>query len=306
MGRIRTIKPEFFTSLTIADLPLTARLTFVGLWTHVDDDGRCIDEPRLIRAAVWPLDDRTAGDVEEDLRALHDASLIERYEHAGRRFLAVTNWREHQRIDKPKASKLPAPKEADPLATTTPDPASTCGNADFGDTSTTDPGPVHDTSTTDPGRVPVGKEGKGREQGKEHTSPPDAADPQLALVETSTSRQAARPRASPRLPPKQAEAMFEEFYDAYPRHEGKQAARKAWDKAIGRASPEAILTGARRLAGDPNLPEKRWIPHPQTWLNRDGWDDDPLPARDETKGRPRVAAGNEDHWASGGTFGMPP
>jgi hypothetical protein len=112
MARIRTIKPDFFGSLTIASLTLHARLTFIGLWTHCDDEGRCVDDPRLIRAAAWPLDDRVAADVEEDLRALTEASLIVRYEVDGRRYIAVRTWLEHQRINRPTPSRFPAPKQA--------------------------------------------------------------------------------------------------------------------------------------------------------------------------------------------------
>jgi hypothetical protein len=115
VARIRTIKPEFFTSLTIADLPLTARLTFIGLWTHADDAGRCVDDPRLIKAAVWPLDDRTASDIELDLKLLSESSLITRYVLNQKRYLAVTGWKEHQRINRPTDSKLPAPEEGKPL-----------------------------------------------------------------------------------------------------------------------------------------------------------------------------------------------
>ncbi|MGW0626475.1 hypothetical protein [Streptomyces sp. NPDC002758] len=119
MARIRTIKPEFFTSLTIADLTPEQRLTFIGLWTHVDDAGRCVDDPRLIKAAIWPLDDRTAADIEIDLKALSESSLITRYTFNRKRYLAVTNWDEHQRINRPTDSKLPPPEEGDP---TPPDP----------------------------------------------------------------------------------------------------------------------------------------------------------------------------------------
>src|SRR5687768_11398166 len=112
MARIRTIKPEFFTSLSIADLPLTARLTFIGVWTHVDDEGRCVDDARLIKAAVWPLDDRTSADVEDDLRRLSESSLITRYRVGERSYLEVTSWREHQRINRPTPSKHPDVSEA--------------------------------------------------------------------------------------------------------------------------------------------------------------------------------------------------
>jgi hypothetical protein len=111
MARIRSIKPEFFSSLTIASLPLTARLTFIGLWTHVDDEGRCVDEARLVKAAVWPLDDRTAADVESDLRVLSESSLILRYRVGERSYLTVLGWGEHQRINRPTKSKLPPPPE---------------------------------------------------------------------------------------------------------------------------------------------------------------------------------------------------
>jgi hypothetical protein len=110
MARIRSIKPEFFTSISVANLPIEARLTFIGLWTHCDDEGRCVDDARLIKAAVWPLDDRPAAAVEGDLGALSESSLITRYEARGRRYIAVVGWLEHQRINRPTASKFPVPK----------------------------------------------------------------------------------------------------------------------------------------------------------------------------------------------------
>lgn len=72
---------------------------------------------------------------------------------------------------------------------------------------------------------------------------------------------------------------FTEFYDVYPRHVGKQAAARAFKKAAKKVSPSVIITAAERLAADPNLPEKQFIPHPATWLNQGRWDDEPLPER---------------------------
>ncbi len=109
MARIRTIKPSFFQSLTIAELPIPARLTFIGLWTMVDDEGRMDDEPRLVKAALWPLDDdRSVTHVRNDLDALSRADKVCRYEVAGRRYLHVRNWRTHQSISHPYPSKIPA------------------------------------------------------------------------------------------------------------------------------------------------------------------------------------------------------
>lgn len=108
MARIRTIKPEFFTSLSNSDLSFPARLTFIGLWTHADDEGRCVDDARLIKAAIWPLE-RSVKAVEADLVELESADKVTRYGRDGRRYLAITEWLTHQRINRPTASKLPAP-----------------------------------------------------------------------------------------------------------------------------------------------------------------------------------------------------
>lgn len=73
---------------------------------------------------------------------------------------------------------------------------------------------------------------------------------------------------------------FNEFWDAYPRKIGKATAEKAFLR-LGEAGAQAVA-GARRLANDPNLPPTQYIPHPTTWLNREGWLDDPYAPRDKS------------------------
>lgn len=163
LARIRTIKPDFFTSLTIADLSLPARLTFIGLWTTVDDDGRAVDDSRLVKAAVWPLDDRTVVDVASDLDELAMVErpdgargLIIRYEIGGRRYLCIRNWREHQRIDKPTKSKLPAPPD------TAPEGPEGKGGSALAEASGSVPGVLAEDSRGErKGREGKGEEGKG-------------------------------------------------------------------------------------------------------------------------------------------------
>lgn len=79
------------------------------------------------------------------------------------------------------------------------------------------------------------------------------------------------------------EDAFKDFWQVYPRKVGKQAARKAFEKAyeaLGDAN--AIVEGARRYAEDPNRLEA-YTAHPTTWLNAGRWDDDPLPERVKSK-----------------------
>ena len=112
MARIRSIKPDFFTSDTVSTLPLRARLTWIGLWTHCDDYGRCRDNVKLVKAAVWPLDDVSLRDVAEDLAALETAGVIYRYAGSdAKQYIQITNWAEHQKVDRPSKSTIPAPSE---------------------------------------------------------------------------------------------------------------------------------------------------------------------------------------------------
>lgn len=77
--------------------------------------------------------------------------------------------------------------------------------------------------------------------------------------------------------------LFNEFWEAYPRKVGKGAALKAFAACLWQAN---AVAGARRLANDPNLPEPQYIPHPATWLNREGWSDDPYPPRSDKDRNP--------------------
>lgn len=121
MARIRTIKPDFFRSKTVARLTAEERITFIGLWCHVDDDGRCELDLELIKADVWPRS-RSICDILTDLVALERESLIIHYvltEPAvsaptlltDRSLICVTGFSEHQRINRRTPSKLPTPRD---------------------------------------------------------------------------------------------------------------------------------------------------------------------------------------------------
>lgn len=109
MGRIRTIKPEFFTSLDMAEHDLFTRLVFIGLWTHCDDYGRCQYEPRLIHAALFPLESGVSPeDLRRSLEALHTSGQVLIYGNGGRAYLEVVKWADHQRVSHPGKDRLPA------------------------------------------------------------------------------------------------------------------------------------------------------------------------------------------------------
>lgn len=117
MARIRSLRPEFCTSESIAGpdgLSIPCRLHFAMLWTYADDAGRGLDNARLIKAAVWPLDDDvTLEHIEAWQAELATAGRVVRYEAGGKRYFEVVNFGEHQRPNRPVPSKLPAPSEGE-------------------------------------------------------------------------------------------------------------------------------------------------------------------------------------------------
>lgn len=105
---MRSIKPEMFRSFTVSGWPVPVRWTFAGLLTYLDDEGRGADDARLIKAEVYPLDDdMTARKVEQHLSTVAGGGPLCRYEVGGRRYLHITSWAEHQRINRPTKSRNP-------------------------------------------------------------------------------------------------------------------------------------------------------------------------------------------------------
>ena len=160
MARIRTIKPDAFTSESLSQVPRGIRWTFAGLWTYADDEGRARDDVRLIKAALYPLDDDVAlATVADDLKQLEAVGCICRYEVAGRSYLHMPNW-EHQKINRPTPAKTPACPKQEHFVSAQPDDT---------DDSLRDHGGLSEDS--------VG-ERKGREgKGKESTRAPRAKSP---------------------------------------------------------------------------------------------------------------------------------
>lgn len=85
---------------------------------------------------------------------------------------------------------------------------------------------------------------------------------------------------TPKAPKGAGDDGFEEiFWPSYPRKVGKPIALRAYLKAVKRAGgTAAIMAGLQRHLPYWKAKEREGdadkIPHPSTWLNRDGWNDD--------------------------------
>jgi hypothetical protein len=102
----------------------------------------------------------------------------------------------------------------------------------------------------------------------------------LTLVSRDTTEDVDRDPSASRAPA--LVGAFDAFWRQYPRKVGKRKAEAAFIAALKRATSEALVAGAIRYAHDPNR-DPGYTAHPTTWLNRDGWLDEPEPVR--TNGR---------------------
>lgn len=100
MARIRTIKPEFWTSEQVMECSPLARLLFIGVWNFCDDAGNHPMSAKTLKALVFPGDDITSAKVAELLVELSTNELIDLYEVSGKEYLHVNGWK-HQKIDRP-------------------------------------------------------------------------------------------------------------------------------------------------------------------------------------------------------------
>lgn len=109
MARLRTVKPEFWTSEQVMECSPITRLLFIGLWNFCDDGGNHPASSVTLRAEVFPGDKHqvSTDDVKKCIAELTEYALIFEYEKDSKRYWHVTGWR-HQKIDKP-TFKYPQP-----------------------------------------------------------------------------------------------------------------------------------------------------------------------------------------------------
>lgn len=101
MARIRSIKPEFWTSPQIVRCSLPARLAFIGLLNFCDDNGIHPASASRLRMQVFPEDVIQDDAVRALVAELIRSGLVAAYTVGDESFWLVTGWSRHQKIDKP-------------------------------------------------------------------------------------------------------------------------------------------------------------------------------------------------------------
>ncbi|CUW39687.1 protein of unknown function [Magnetospirillum sp. XM-1] len=186
MARIRTIKPEFWTSEQIVECSRDARLLFIGIWNICDDAGIHPAAPKVIKMRVFPADDDITSDsIRGMLDDLVRHRLIAFFDSDGTEYLRVTGWSKHQKVERPNY-KYPNPDAISPNNGGKERVNAESSRRSFDDSSPNDHRSIGDRSTPE-GK---GKEGKGRESPPSpprqvpSAAPSDAVDRVRKLVWT--------------------------------------------------------------------------------------------------------------------------
>ena len=191
------------------------------------------------------------------------------YTNDNRRFYSITRWDEHQRNERRASSRFPGPEDPE----SAPDKGF-YGNHGFSDDSSGTS--VHGDGNTVPGTG---------EQGKPPIAPHKGGKPETSTEITLISDDG---KTSPRKNSQELTRQFDEWYAEYPKKADKQAAKRAFEKALKLTSFETLMAGARHYRDDPNR-DPQYTKNPATWLNKGSWDNEAQAPRGNTPTRNPMA-----------------
>ena len=103
------IKPELFSSESLADCSFAARLCFIGLWTCADDNGHIKFAPMSLRKELFGLDDVSMEEFLGYLAELEAVKCIRLYAVGDGVFIDIPNFGTYQTINRPSKTNIPDP-----------------------------------------------------------------------------------------------------------------------------------------------------------------------------------------------------
>lgn len=113
MARRRMIDPNFWQSEDVSKLTIRQRLLLIGLFSNADDEGKLRGNPAFVRSLVFPYEDFTLREIEQDLADTESIGSIHQYTVEGSKYIRLINWFKFQRVDKPQSSVIPDPVQND-------------------------------------------------------------------------------------------------------------------------------------------------------------------------------------------------
>ena len=112
MARKRMISPEIWQSEDFSKLSPLARLIFIGMFSHADDEGRGRAKATYLKSIICPYDeDLRIADIEKSLDDIAAYMSVVFYSHNENEYYELTNWSLWQKVDKPQKSRIPGCEE---------------------------------------------------------------------------------------------------------------------------------------------------------------------------------------------------
>jgi hypothetical protein len=254
MPRIRTIKPEFFSHEELASKSAHARLLAIGLLTLADCKGRLRWVPMQVHSQVFPWE--ASVKIQVLLGELIECDYVVHYEHEGKQYVEICNFTKHQRLSGKEASfdsRLPSPDDKSSVLL---DKAGGKKSENL-------------DASQGSGENPLGT----GEQGNRGTGEHIPKIPGEATAKGKSKRVSV---------PSQA---FLDWYAIYPRKVARNAAIKAYEKAIKLIQAEHdfdrseavdwLNRKTEALVSVLIQKDEEFRPHPATWLNAGMYNDEP-------------------------------
>ena len=252
-GKGRMLSKDISISDKFANLSKESQVLFLLLIPHFNPHGKMVGDPYYIKGLVVPkIKWMTLKQIEKCLYEISEGTNIKWFEFNGIMYLQSLSWKQHQQLrdDKMGNDELPAYQVRDK--------------------SHTSPVLVPDYSRTTPGLLPSEVEEeveeevrvREREREKEKTKKEKEKDAAFAIA--------------PARVVDEWEVMFSEFWKLYPRKVGKPKAKIAFRRIKPtRDLLETILSSIRTQSQSDQWQKDGgvFIPHPTTWLHREGWND---------------------------------
>lgn len=106
----------------------------------------------------------------------------------------------------------------------------------------------------------------------------ETGEAKRSMCPNKSREEKSREEKKPPSPPKggDARALFEEWWQHYPRKVAKGAARRAFAKALKQTDIESLTNSVQRFAAKVAGKDPELIPHASTWLNAERWGDEDL------------------------------
>ena len=109
MPRIRTLKPEHRQHRKVGILDHFTYRLWIGMILEADDEGRLVAEPAALRSQIYPyMPHLRLKRIQDGLAALNQTKLVRIYTVDDTQYAWFPSWHDHQVVNKPRPSRLPA------------------------------------------------------------------------------------------------------------------------------------------------------------------------------------------------------